>query len=238
VKRVISSVCISALLLLAASCAQTQKVATEAGPSETVVSSTPPFQTKEPERYRATRTVTTVTATGETLVNKNWIARDGELRRDETESEGLRVAYLTLQGGKPVVLLPEEKLFADLSEEDPRATSEDDLETSPLRLLHTDPLATTYQRAGAETIGGRNTQKYRVVVNSSPEANVTVSETVIWVDEALQMPIKTEMKSASGSRSTMELSDIVLEADQNLFRVPEGYKKITFTELLKRLKMD
>ena len=236
-KRVISSVCVAALLLLATSCAQTQR-APDAKTNDTVVSSTPPFQTKEPERYRATRTITTVTAKGETLVNKNWIARDGELRRDETEAEGLRVAYLTLQEGKSVVLLPEEKLFADPSETVAEAGGDKETESSPLRLLHTDPMATTYHRLGAETIGGRNTQKYRVVVNSSPDANVTVSETVIWIDDALQMPIKSELKSPGGSRSTMELTEIVLEADRSLFLVPEGYKKISFTELRKRLKME
>ncbi len=36
----------------------------------------------------------------------------------------------------------------------------------------------------------------------------------------------------------MELSQIALEVDQSLFRIPEGYEKITFTELRKRLKWE
>ena len=132
-------------------------------------------------------------------------------------------------------MLPQEKVFADsINTEHPE--SGDESESSPDRLLHTEPISTTYQRIGVETVNGRNTQKYRVVVNSSPDGNVSVSETLIWMDDALQMPIKSETKSTTGARSVMELSDIVLDVDPSLFRIPEGYGKITFAELRKRLK--
>ena len=111
-------------------------------------------------------------------------------------------------------------------------------ESSPDRLLHTEPISTTYQRIGVESINGRNTRKYRVVVNSSTGANVSGSETVVWVDERLQMPIKSEMKSADGTWWKMELTDIVLEVDAGVFRIPEDYKKIAFSELRARLKRD
>jgi outer membrane lipoprotein-sorting protein len=136
------------------------------------------------------------------------------------------------------VLLPEEKVFADLSDSDRETTTEEDSESLPDRLLHTDPLASTYQRLGTETIDGRNTQKYRVTVNSSTGGSVSSSETVIWIDDALQMPIKSETKSANGAHSTVALSEIALDIDPSLFRVPEGYEKITFTELRKRLKLN
>jgi outer membrane lipoprotein-sorting protein len=237
VSRVIVSFCFAALLLTV-SCAQTQRVAPEAKVDQIVVSSTPPFPTKEPERYRATRTITAVSATGDTVVTRNRIARDGELRRDESESAGQRVVYLDLREGKFAVL-PDAKLFADLTAADETASGDtEESESSPDRLLHTEPMATTYQSMGAESIGGRNTQKYRVVVNSSSGANVSRSETVIWIDDALQMPVKSETKSTGGARSTMELSDIALDVDPGLFRIPEGYEKITFAELRKRLKWD
>jgi len=66
-------------------------------------------------------------------------------------------------------------------------------------------------------------------------ANVSQSETVMWIDEALQMPIKSETKSVDGTRVTMEVSEIKLDADNDLFKVPEGYKKVAFSELRKRL---
>ena len=230
--RVILSLCF-AVLVLTTSCAQSQKALPDAA-GETAVSATAPFQTKEPARYRATRTITSVTGTGETITTTNQIARDGELRRDDSATAGERVVYLDLREGT-FVLLPQEKLFADATNVE-HLESGDESESSPDRLLHTEPISTTYQRIGAESLNGRNTQKYRVLVNSSPGANVSVSETVIWIDDALQMPIKSETKSANGARSTMELSDIVLDVDPGLFRIPQDYEKITFAELRKRLK--
>jgi len=217
-------------VLVFASCRSQSESITTSGnqSSDTVVSSTPPFQTKEPERYRAVRTITTVNAAGETLVTKSSVARAGELRRHESES----VVYLDVPEGK-FVLLPREKVYTDLTENRTITTDED--EASPERLLHEDSERTSYQKLGTEVIAGRNANKYRIVVNSSTAANVSQSETVMWIDEALQMPVRSEMKSADGTRVTMEVSDIKLEVDNDLFKVPEGYQKLTFSELRKRL---
>ena len=123
-------------------------------------------------------------------------------------------------------------------ESEPAAGREDDPETLGGSYAALAIQASTYQRIGTETIGGRNTQKYRVVVNTSSDANVSVSETVMWIDEALQMPIKSELKSSDGALSTMELDGDVLEVDQGVFRMPKDYEKISFEELRKRLKLD
>jgi len=226
------------LLVIAASCAPNQKVVTETNSNETVISATPPFQTKEPERYRATRTITTVTATGETTITRNTIARDGELRRDETEMWQRRVVYLYLPEGK-FLLVPDEKLLVDLTKTDgAEAPGIDDAsESSPDRLLHTDPIATTYQQIATETINGRTAQKYRVVVNSSTGTNVSVNETLIWIDDALHMPVKSETTSSDGKRVMMELSEISLDVDRGVFQIPEGYEKIAMRDLLERLKV-
>lgn len=223
------------VLLLATGCAQNQKVATETTANKTVISSTPPFETREPERYRATRTISSVDANGKTTVTKTWIARDGELRRDESENAGQRVVQLILPEGR-FVLLPEEKLFADVAGEAQTNSDDEESDSSPDRLLHTEPINTQYQHAGAETIGGRNTQKYRVVVNSAPGTNVSLSETVIWIDETLHMPIKSETSSSDGARSVMELSELTLDVDRSLFQIPDDYKKIAFSELQRHLK--
>lgn len=222
--------------LIAISCAQNQKVVTETTTSETVVSSTPPFQTREPERYRATRTITTVNAAGETVVTKNRVARDGDLRRDETEMGQRRVVYLYLPNGK-FLLVPDEKVFVDLTKTDDTSGIDEESESSPDRLLHTEPIATSYQQIATETVNGRTAQKYRVVVNGSTGTNVSVNETLIWIDEALHMPIKSETTSGDGKRVTMELSEIGLDVDRGVFQIPEGYEKIAMPELLQRLKL-
>ena len=234
-KHLLASISVA---LIAISCAPNQKVVTESNTNETVISSTPPFQTKEPERYQATRTITTVTANGETTVTKNTIARDGELRRDEVELWQQRVVYLYLPEGR-FLLVPEQKVFVDLAETNGAETPgiNDESESSPDRLLHTDPVATSYQQVATETVNGRTAQKYRVVVNSSSAANVSDNVTLIWIDEALHMPIKSETTSGDGKRITMELSQISLDVDKSVFRIPEGYEKITMLDLPKRLKV-
>jgi outer membrane lipoprotein-sorting protein len=57
----------------------------------------------------------------------------------------------------------------------------------------------------------------------------------MWIDEALQMPIRSETKSADGTRVTMEVTEIKLDVDGRLFAIPEDYQKIKFSELRKRL---
>ena len=218
-------------MLLGVACAQNQKVATETNAN--AISSTPPFETAEPERYRATRTITTTAPNREPLVTKYSTARDGELRREESASSGQRVVYLTLADGR-FVLLPDEKIYAAVTNE-ALNTGEQDAETSPDRLLHTELVTPGYQKLGAETIGGRNLQKYRVVVNSSAGENVSVGETLLWFDEALHMPVRTEISSPNGTRITTELSYVVLDVDPKLFEIPKDFQKIDFNKLRERL---
>src|SRR6185369_3995675 len=144
-----------------------------------------------------------------------------------------KVIYLEVPEGK-FVLLPVEKVYADLTEGS-TINADKDEEISPEGLLHEDSESTSYQKLGAESIGGRNTNKYRIVVNNSAAPNVSQSETVMWVDEALQMPVRSETKSADGTRVMMELSEIKLEVDKDLFTVPKDFQKLTFSELRKRL---
>jgi outer membrane lipoprotein-sorting protein len=232
------TLCLLFLFLLLTACkTQTEPANTESASSETVVSSTPPFQTKEPERYQATRIITVRTASGETLVTKTTIARDGDMRRNESETASKRVAYLDLPEGRFVLLL-DDKVYADLAADTGVSMSEDDSVT-PERLLHTETGTTSYQKLGTEVVGGRNSNKYRIVVNSSGAGNVStteiLSETLIWIDQSLNMPIRSETASPDGTRITTELTDVVLDVDKRLFQVPEGYEKIAFSEFRKRL---
>ena len=220
-------------LVLSGCTSQNQPAPTNSASADTIVASTPPFQTKEPERYHATRTITIVTANGKTVVTKSSIARDGDRRRHESETLSKRVAYLDLPEGRFVLLL-DDKLYADLAAETDSPISEDE-EITPERLLHDDVGTTSYQNLGKEVVAGRNSNKYRTVVNSSSGGNVSHSETLIWIDEALNMPIKSETTSPDGTRITMELSNVTLDVDQGIFQVPNDYGKIAFSELRKRL---
>jgi len=226
------------LVVLTISCrSQSNGVVNNNSSNDTVISSTPPFQTREPDRYRAFRTVTILAANGQTITTKNLIARDGDLRRNESQVGSKQIAYLEAPEGK-FVLLPQERIYAEVTPDTdlPTEKSDDAFERSPEGLLHAETGNSSYQRLGDEAIGERRTAKYRVTVNAVSAPNVSVSETLIWIDETLKMPIKSETKSADGTRVSMELSEIAFEVDRNLFNVPGDYKKLSFADFLKRLK--
>lgn len=233
-ERALVPLCCS--LLVFASCTQTNSPAPPNASSETVVSSTPPFQTKEPERYRATRTMTSVAADGKTTVAKTLIAKDGEMRRTESEFGTKRLVFLNIPEGT-FVLLPDDKLYASTASDETVPGSAEDGDLTPEKLLHDDIGSTSYQKLGTESLAGRNTNKYRVVVNSSKGANVSPYELLIWIDEALGMPIRSETKSSDGTHVRMEVSEIALDVDKGLFQIPEDYHKLAVSELLDRLNV-
>jgi outer membrane lipoprotein-sorting protein len=205
-----------------------------------IISSTPPFQTKEPERYQAVRSMTFSKAGGKSVKTRTLLAKDGEMRRDEYQTEtNQKIVYLDLPAGR-FILLPEAKLYADLSSEaggglDPSDRQDIDSENSPDRLLNTDPIAARYEKMGGEVVNGRNTSKYRVLVNTSTGGTVSNRETLIWIDEALGLPLKSETVTSNGDRTDMELSGIVLEVDKHLFEIPDGYKRVAPREIRERL---
>lgn len=223
-------------LLAVASCRSASEPSANETPStDTVVSTTPPFPTREPDRYYATRTITIVNAGGENVVTKTSIAKDGPSRREESEVGTQRMVYLETPEGR-FVILPERRVYAAVSSEDEAALDAEAEESSPDRLLHLEPINTSYQLIGPEVLGGRNTRKYRVTVNNSASGNVSQNETLIWIDETLSMPVKSETRSADGARTTMELSEIATDPGAALFQIPTGYEKIAFGELRKQLK--
>ena len=235
-KKIRFSAAIILGLTLATSCSSRRsELGTESSASSKVVSSTPPFKTKEPDRYKATRSVTFAPSpSGEPIVVKTIILKNGEMRREEEGDGSKRIVYLDLPTGR-FLLLPDAKLYASLDQETVGQDLGDDETDAPEELyLHTGPINSVYEKVGTEEINGRVTTKYRVVVNSSGVENVTSSETLIWIDETLGMPIKSTTTSRGGVR-TIELSNLSLEVDSSFFQVPPDYQKVDVSSLRQRL---
>ena len=221
------------IFLLPTACkTQNEQPSTDAAPSETIISSTPPFQTKEPQRYQATRTIT-ITGDEKTLVTTTSTARIGDRRRQESEMYSRRVVHLDLPEGR-FILFPDEKIYAEVTGGFNTLT-DDVIGITAEWLLHEDTSVTSYQKLGKEVVAGRNATKYKTIVNISNAENVTQSETLIWIDEALNMPIKSETTSTRGPRVTMELSSVTLDVDARLLQVPNDYEKVAIGELRRRL---
>lgn len=236
-KREHTLISVFAVILIATSCrSQVGSVSSNDPSADTIVSNKPPFQTREPDRYLATRTITTVKNGGATAVYKNVIARDGEFRRTESSRNGATLIDLEIPAGR-FLLLPDEKIYARITPEETAPDPEP--ESEPLSaegLLHFDDGETAYQKIGGEMIEGRETEKYKVVVNSSTSPNVSVGETLLWFAPDLRMVVRSETQSIDGSRVTMVLSEIALDVDRNLFQIPAGYQAVESGEFAKRVE--
>ena len=237
--RTLALLSLLTLVLAAASCKrsgvaeETNQNSARPPAASGAASSVPPFATKEPERYQATRVVTSNGDAGGGE-SRTLIARDGDRRREEyVEGAGERVAYLQLPEGS-YVLVPAKKLYAELKTEagnnggGAHAPSLPP-DFSPERLLNEARPETLYERLGEENLNGRATVKYRVTVRGQKNGTVT-SESLVWVDEGFGMPIKTET-TAAGSRITTELRDIKETVDAGLLELPPDYKRVAPAEL-------
>ena len=217
------------LVLCACSCKQTEPPQTSGSVTH---STTPPFKTKEPTTYQAVRSITFVPANGgQTVVSTIAIFRDGEARREENNSENKRVVYLDLPTGH-FMLLPDERVYAPV-EDGPTARLDSD--GSADLYLHTAPIQSSYENLGSEIVNGQNASKYKVTVNDASGRGVTESETMIWIDESIGMPVKSVTRSAAGTR-TMELTRINLTVDKRIFEIPKDYRKIEPAALRDRLR--
>ncbi len=202
--------------------------------SQSVASTTPPFATREPERYRATRIITTNQNGSDPLVVTTRIARDSGNRREEYQAaSGATVVYLDNAEGSFVVL-PAKKLYAQAYDGGTKGEFVTSQRTDSPRLDQTRGGA-TYESLGNEQLGERMTSKYRVTYKGASEETTFRAETLIWIDESLGMPIRSETRSIESDRPTtvlMELRDIATEVDPQVFLLSRDYKLIDIRALL------
>jgi hypothetical protein len=233
------SSCRTAWVLLIAltfslSCAKREQPVPQNSPPSILVS-TPPFRTKEPNTYQAVRSITFTAPDGsESTVTTVGLLRDGELRREEETLRGKRIVNLELPGGR-FLLLPDEKIYAPVDGPPENNQAKSLSEDPPEPYLHTAPIQSTYENLGTDTLNGTTATKYRVVVNNSTPGTVSESETFIWIDESLGMPVKSTTRTSSGTR-TMALSRITLTVDRALFEILKDYQKVDIQLLRARIR--
>jgi hypothetical protein len=209
-------------------------------------STTPPFPTKEPERYQATM-VTSGSPGGQTpnipgisaLTDRQmFIARDGDKRRVETEMlPGVKIAYLQLAGGR-YLLYPSKKLYAEIKMDGSDSSQYSGLgvpsDFSADKLVNTASTGAKYEKLGTENVNGRTTTKYRVTNARAAGSDAASTETLIWADEALGMPIKSETTSQDGAKYSMEMRDIKQEVDPQQFELPKDYQKVEYNDIISK----
>lgn len=227
--------------------------------------STPPYSTKEPERYRATmvtagslsyqstsgeasqHSATQNSAGQNSAEQRMTVARDGARRRTEYElPAGKKISLLQTPEGD-YLLDTNRKLYAELADEAATTAAHRSSDTAPANSVKAmrdfspdEPFnkgraAARYEKLGAETLNGRAATKYRVTPTSiTGEAGGSVGESLIWIDDELQMPIKQEIvsaNSANDARWWMELRDIETNVPADAFEIPAGYRKVALQVL-------
>ncbi|MGI8917200.1 MAG: hypothetical protein ACR2H6_01270 [Pyrinomonadaceae bacterium] len=204
--------------------------------------SVPPFSTREPESYQATRVITFTEAEPDNIeavapqrVERIMLARLGDQRREEYEAGSIgSIVFLENASGR-FVLLPQAKLYADANDAAPVAALaivKTDAETISADLLLNSPRSSIqYQKLEAGMIDGRVATRYRVTGNLAAAKN----ENFIWVDEQLGLPVASRYTSTNANRSTrvsIDLKDIRTEVDPKIFVLPADYRKVAASQLL------
>ncbi len=206
----------------------------------------PPFQTREPDRYQAIIVTTSSLKSAQqssSTEQRSFVARDGERRRTEIELRaGVKLIMLDIPAGH-FILSPSRSAYADLSESTqlaPPQANGDNLprEFSPEILNNEARGRARYERLGVEDVDGRKATKYRVtIVNEAGSSQG--AETLIWVDESLGMPVRSETVSRSTeggeAQFTMQMLDIKQETDASLFEIPANYRKQSLRDLYNSL---
>lgn len=213
-----------------------------------VTSTTPPFATKEPERYQATVVTSgglgpqaNVQGMSALTTTEMLVARDGEKRRMDVELfRGMKVSYLQLPSGV-YILLPAKKIYAEFKPGGetllPKNSPSD---FSPDKLLNQSAGSARYEELGKETINGRAATKYRITTTGQTgEAKTGTTESLIWIDDSLGIPVKSETTASggpyNGATYSMEWRDIKQEVDPSVFELPTDYQKVDYKEISRQL---
>jgi hypothetical protein len=223
---------------------QRQKPPRGEGAVTNPASSLPPFGTKEPLRYQALRITTSGrfesgAAVASPLTTRVSIARDGDKRREDYDFDGVVISYLEL-AGRRLALLSSQKIYVELDAgEDLEIPANLSAEFSPDRLLNEAPSQTKYEKMGSEVLNGRKTIKYRVTNDDPTDSNSRKTETLIWIDETLQLPLRSEtVATTDGEQAnfTTELQNLNENVDATVFILPDDFRKVTAKDFEQELR--
>jgi hypothetical protein len=207
-------------------------------------SSLPPFGTKEPLRYQAVRITTSSrsepgAAVATPATTRVSIARDGDKRREDYDFDGVVVSYLELSGRR-LAVLPSKKIYVELDAgEDVDIPPNLSAEFSPDRLLNEAPSQTKYEKMGSEVVNGRKAIKYRVTNDDATDQNSRKTETLIWIDETLQLPLRSEtLATTDGEQAslTTELENLNENVEASVFNLPDDYRKVSAKDFESELR--
>lgn len=182
-----------------------------------------PFSTKEPDNFQAEIVVTANAVESRSLTAKNGANRRYDYRYGEKNQ------LTVLQTDKNYLVLPAKKIYAEDSPQSTISAPDDWQDFLSKEWLNA---KTPAKFEKLETID--NITKYRVVPGENAD-----SEIFVYSDEKLGMPVKQEFYSTNGEQKTLnftvEIKNLKLQTDDNLFAIPADFKKIQIEDLRKEL---
>lgn len=243
--KILSFIC---LCLLSASCRSSADVTPKNDANTTLErpaaenAGLPPFATKEPDKYQASIFFASRFEEGAAnFVEQTYrVARDGANRRLDFETGDAHYAKLQTADGKVYILLPKKKVYAELTTTTDAPTNLPE-EISLEHLLHTKPIGASYERIGEEDLAGRRAIKYRLNFGAVKGAENARTETFVWADESLGLPVKTEIVAIEnnqpiGAKNVIELREIKTEVAPEIFTVPKDFRKVSPQEIQQLLR--
>ncbi|HYN23793.1 MAG TPA: hypothetical protein VES69_01970 [Pyrinomonadaceae bacterium] len=194
--------------------------------------------TREPERYRATLTLSAETEGGQKTIGiptlSAEIARNGADRRISFKlPDGSDFIYLE-KGGLHIAIAPGRKQYAELT---PEATGfQLHKLMTPGQLASRLETLKGVERVGEETVTGRVAEKYRYATtrNTGTQAGEVSAEAFVFVDKETGLPLRAELfteasgnvQGVKGAKVVAEMTDITTTVDNSLFEVPAGFSKV------------
>ena len=162
------------------------------------------------------------------VTEKKYIAKKDNKRRTE-HGYGAEARLIVIEDDKTTLIDPQRRVYTERAFTEGKADP-DFLQDMTRQLLAVREKA-TYRELGEED--GRI--RYSVQV-----ADSEISEIIVFADPKLGMPTRQEFYSVTNDERRLrywyELTNIELDVEDELFTVPEGFRKISNDEFYRGLK--
>ncbi|MEP6902587.1 MAG: hypothetical protein ABJA66_12600 [Actinomycetota bacterium] len=182
-----------------------------------------PFSITEPEQFQAE-----IVVTANETERKTFVARNGANRRYDFNF-GAKNQLTNLQTDKNYLILIEQKVYAETGAAQTAAT--DDWANFLTTEWLSENRAANFEKL--ETVD--NVTKYRVRLGTGDKSEILIS-----VEEQLGLPVREEFYSTGGGQKiltyTVELKNLKLKTDENLFAVPTDFRRVSPEEFRKILR--
>jgi hypothetical protein len=195
-------------------CGWWQKGQSEPAPLISETKTNLPFLAKEPEVFQAEF----IRSDG-VRESRSFYARKGAKWRFDWSVNG-EIRYSMIQADSLYTVRHDKKLYEEASAGEYSNAAPDFVNDLTNGLLRQRPY-TTFEEIGREG----NITRYKVQIENSGTGEIFID-----FDNTLGMIVRQEFKNGTDIEFGFELRNIKLEADDSLFEIPAGYRKVTLVK--------